>query len=91
MSGFPAAVEVGNTALWVTLNPSGQFEPKKGCRPGHHHGLPSLCARADIAENGCMMAYGPGYGIEGKDGARYVEKMTRGQAGRHSCGAADEV
>jgi ABC-type uncharacterized transport system substrate-binding protein len=25
-----------------------------------------------------MMAYGPGYGIEGKDGARYVDKILKG-------------
>lgn len=25
-----------------------------------------------------MMAYGPGYGTEGKDGARYVDRILRG-------------
>jgi putative ABC transport system substrate-binding protein len=25
-----------------------------------------------------MMAYGPGYGSEGKDGARYVDKILKG-------------
>ena len=35
-------------------------------------------ARSDFAENGCMMAYGPSYGIEGKDGARYVDKILKG-------------
>jgi putative ABC transport system substrate-binding protein len=25
-----------------------------------------------------MMAYGPGYSIEGKDGARYVDKILKG-------------
>jgi putative ABC transport system substrate-binding protein len=40
--------------------------------------LPSIRARSDYAENGCLMAYGPGYGIEGKDGARYVDKILKG-------------
>ena len=35
-------------------------------------------ARSATVENGCMMAYGPGYGIEGKDGARYVDKILKG-------------
>jgi putative tryptophan/tyrosine transport system substrate-binding protein len=25
-----------------------------------------------------MMAYGPGYGTEGRDGARYVDKILKG-------------
>jgi putative tryptophan/tyrosine transport system substrate-binding protein len=40
--------------------------------------LPSICARSDYAENGCLMAYGPGYSIEGRDGARYVDKILKG-------------
>ncbi|HEX7230935.1 MAG TPA: ABC transporter substrate binding protein [Candidatus Binatia bacterium] len=30
------------------------------------------------ADNGCLMAYGPGYSTEGKDGARYVDKILKG-------------
>jgi len=40
--------------------------------------LPSICARSDYAENGCLMAYGPGYSTEGRDGARYVDKILKG-------------
>lgn len=75
---FKAAVEARNTALWVTLNPLANSNQKKVADLAISHGLPSICARADFSENGCMMAYGPGYGIEGKDGARYVDKILNG-------------
>ena len=37
-----------------------------------------MCARGDYAENGCLMSYGPGYSLEGRDGARYVDKILKG-------------
>ena len=77
-AAFAAAVEAGNAALWVTLNPLANSNQKKVADLALTHRLPSLCARADFAENGCMMAYGPSYGIEGKDGARYVDKILKG-------------
>ena len=77
-AAFTAAVEARTTALWVTLNPLANSNQKKIADLGIQHGLPSICARADYAENGCMMAYGPGYSIEGKDGARYVDKILKG-------------
>ena len=40
--------------------------------------MPSLCARGDYAENGCLIAYGLGYSTEGKDGARSVERILKG-------------
>jgi putative ABC transport system substrate-binding protein len=42
------------------------------------HRLPSICARSDYADNGCLIAYGPGYSNEGTDGARYVDKILKG-------------
>jgi putative tryptophan/tyrosine transport system substrate-binding protein len=77
-AAFKEAVEAHNTALWVTLNPLANSNQKKIADLAINHGLPSICARADYSENGCMMAYGPGYGIEGKDGARYVDKILKG-------------
>ena len=77
-AAFAAAVEAGNTALWVTLNPLANSNQKKVADLALTHGLPSICARADFSENGCMMAYGPSYGIEGRDGARYVDKILKG-------------
>jgi putative tryptophan/tyrosine transport system substrate-binding protein len=77
-AAFAAAVEAGNAALWVTLNPLANSNQKKVADLAITHRLPSICARADFAENGCMIAYGPSYGIEGKDGARYVDKILKG-------------
>ena len=77
-AAFKEAVEARNTALWVTLNPLANSNQTKIADLAINNGLPSICARADYSENGCMMAYGPGYGIEGKDGARYVDKILKG-------------
>jgi putative ABC transport system substrate-binding protein len=77
-AAFKAAVEARNTALWVTLNPLANSNQKKVADLAIKNGLPSICARSDFSENGCMIAYGPGYGIEGKDGARYVDKILKG-------------
>jgi putative tryptophan/tyrosine transport system substrate-binding protein len=77
-AAFKAAVEARNTALWVTLNPLANSHQKKIAELAIQHGLPSICARSDYAENGCLMAYGPGYSTEGRDGARYVDKILKG-------------
>jgi putative ABC transport system substrate-binding protein len=77
-AAFKEAVKAGNTAIWVTLNSLANANKKKIAELAIHHGLPSICARSDYAENGCMMAYGPGYGSEGKDGARHVDKILKG-------------
>jgi putative ABC transport system substrate-binding protein len=75
---FKDAVAARNTALWVTLNPLANSNQKMIADLAMNYGLPSICARSDYAENGCMIAYGPGYGIEGKDGARYVDRILKG-------------
>jgi ABC-type uncharacterized transport system substrate-binding protein len=77
-AAFTAAVEARTTALWVTLNPLANTHQKKIADLALTHGLPSICARSDYAENGCLMAYGPGYSTERKDGARYVDKILKG-------------
>src|SRR5262245_42278240 len=77
-AAFKEAVEARNTALWVTLNPLANSNQKKIADLALTYGLPSLCARADYAENGCLMAYGPGYRIEGRTGAQYVDKSLKG-------------
>jgi ABC-type uncharacterized transport system substrate-binding protein len=77
-AAFKEAVEAGSTALCVTLNSLANANKKKIAELAIHHGLPSICARSDYSEDGCMMAYGPGYGSEGKDGARHVDKILKG-------------
>lgn len=75
---FREAVGARNDAVWVTLNPLANSNQKLIAELAIDSGLPSICARSDYADNGCLMAYGPGYGIEGRDGARYVDKVLRG-------------
>ena len=91
-AAFKEAVNARNTAVWVTLNPLANSNQKLIAELAIKNGLPSICARTDYAENGCLMAYGPGYSIEGRDGARYVDRILKGdQAGRPSGRAADQV
>jgi putative ABC transport system substrate-binding protein len=75
---FKNAVKARNTAVWVTLNPLANSNQKKIAGLAIANRLPSVCARGDYAENGCLMAYGPGYSTEGRDGARYVDKILKG-------------
>ncbi len=75
---FKAAVQAGSHAVWVTLNPVANSNQKLIAELAIENKLPSICARGDYAENGCLMAYGPGYGNEGKDGARYVVRILKG-------------
>jgi len=77
-SAFKEAIKARNAAVWVTLNPLANSNQKKIADLAISSRLPSVCARSDYAENGCLMAYGPGYNIEGRDGARYVDKILKG-------------
>ncbi|MDM0017809.1 ABC transporter substrate-binding protein [Variovorax saccharolyticus] len=78
VDAFKDAVKARSTAVWVTLNPVANSNQKTIAEMAIAHGLPTICARSDYAENGCLMAYGPGYGNEGKDGARYVDRILKG-------------
>jgi putative ABC transport system substrate-binding protein len=75
---FKEAVQAGNGAVWITLNPLANSNQKLIAELAARHGLPSICARSDYAENGCLMAYGPSYGSEGRSGARYVDRILKG-------------
>jgi putative ABC transport system substrate-binding protein len=77
-AAFREAINVGNTAVWITLNPLANSNQKLLADLAIKNRLPSICARSDYAENGCLMAYGPGYSTEGRDGARYVDKILKG-------------
>jgi putative ABC transport system substrate-binding protein len=77
-AAFKDAAKDGNGAVWVTLNPLANSNQKRIAELAINHRLPSICARGDYAENGCLMAYGPGYRTEGIDGARYVDKILKG-------------
>lgn len=75
---FKTALKERSTAVWITLNPVANSNQKLIAELAIENGLPSISARADYAENGCLMAYGPGYNTEGKDGARYVDRILKG-------------
>jgi len=75
---FKEVVKTRNQAVWVTLNPLANSNQKLIAELAIDNKLPSICARGDYAENGCLMAYGPGYSTEGRDGARYVDKILKG-------------
>lgn len=75
---FKEAAKARAGAVWVTLNPVANSNQKTIAELAIAHRLPSICARGDYAENGCLVAYGPGYGAEGTDGARYVDRILKG-------------
>ena len=77
-AAFQEAVEAGNDAVWVTLNPLANSNQKLIAELAIKTRLPSVCAREDYSQNGCLMAYGPGYANEGRDGARYVDRILKG-------------
>jgi putative ABC transport system substrate-binding protein len=77
-AAFRQAVKAGSGAVWVTLNPLANSNQKLIAESAIDNRLPSICARGDYADNGCLMAYGPGYSIEGRDGARFVNKILNG-------------
>jgi putative ABC transport system substrate-binding protein len=77
-AAFKEAVEAGNDAVWVTLNPLANSNQSLIAELAIKHRLPSVCAREDFARNGCLMAYGPDWGNEGRDGARYVDRILKG-------------
>jgi putative ABC transport system substrate-binding protein len=77
-SAFRDAIEARSDAIWVTLNPLANSNQKVIAELAVTNHLPSLCAREDYSENGCLMAYGPGYANEGRDGARYVDRVLKG-------------
>ena len=77
-AAFRDAVKARNHAVWVTLNPVANSNQKLIAELAAENHLPSICARTDYAENGCLLAYGPGYHTEGSDGARYVDRILKG-------------
>jgi putative tryptophan/tyrosine transport system substrate-binding protein len=75
---FARAAAAQNHAVWVTLNPLANSNQLRIAELAVRHRLPSVCARGDYVENGCLMSYGPGYSLEGRDAARYVDKILKG-------------
>jgi putative tryptophan/tyrosine transport system substrate-binding protein len=78
VAAFKAAVKARNGAVWITLNPLANSNQKLIAELAIDHRLPTICARSDYADNGCLIAYGPGYSTEGLDGARFLDRILKG-------------
>jgi len=77
-SAFKEATNAHSDALTVTLNPVANSNQKPIADLATKNRLPAMCARGDFVDNGCLMSYGPGYVAEGRDAARYVDKILKG-------------
>ena len=75
---FKKAVKARSGAVAVTLNPVSNSNQKPIADLAIKNRLPTMCARGDYVDNGCMMSYGPSYVAEGRVAARYVDKILRG-------------
>jgi putative tryptophan/tyrosine transport system substrate-binding protein len=75
---FKEAIKARNGALAVTLNPVSNSNQKPIADLATKNRLPAICARGDFVDNGCLMSYGSGYLAEGRDAARYVDKILKG-------------
>lgn len=75
---FKEAIKSRSGAVSVTLNPLANSNQPRIAELAISNRLPTICARSDYVENGCLMSYGPGYATEGRDGARYVDKVLKG-------------
>ena len=75
---FKEAVKARSGALAVTLNPVSNSNQKPIAELATKNRLPTMCARGDYVDNGCMMSYGPSYVAEGRDAARSVDKILKG-------------
>src|SRR4030095_10336421 len=75
---FKKAVKARSGAVAVTLNPVSNSNQKPIADLATTNRLPTMVARGDYVDNGCMMSYGPSYVAEGRDAARYVDKILKG-------------
>jgi putative ABC transport system substrate-binding protein len=78
VEAFDKAREARSSAVYITLNPMANSNQKLISELAIKNRMASICARGDYADNGCMLAYGPGYSTEGRDGARYLDKILKG-------------
>jgi putative tryptophan/tyrosine transport system substrate-binding protein len=75
---FKEATKARSGALAVTLNPVANSNQKQIADLATKNRLAAICARGDFVDNGCLMSYGPSYVAEGRDAARYVDKILKG-------------
>jgi putative ABC transport system substrate-binding protein len=78
VDAFREGIKAHSAAVAVTLNPLANSNQSRIANLAVSNRLPTMCARGDYVDNGCLMSYGPGYSTEGRDGARYVDKVLKG-------------
>ena len=77
-NAFKEAIKARSAALAVTQSPLAASNRKQIADLATKNRLPAIYGRGDFVESGGLMSYGPGYGAEGRDGARYVDKILKG-------------
>ena len=77
-AAFKAAIKAGSTALAVTLNPLANSNQERIVKLATNNRMPAIFPRADFVESGGLMSYGPIITAEGRDAARYVDKILKG-------------
>src|SRR4029434_9083665 len=75
---FKEATKARSDSLAVTLNAVSNANQKPIADLAIKNRLPTMCARGDYVDNGCLMSYGPSYVAERRVAARYVDKILKG-------------
>ncbi len=75
---FKEATKAHSTALAVTANPLANSNQKRIIDLTIRYRLPAIYARGDFVESGGLMAYWPSFAAEGRDAARFVDKILKG-------------
>ena len=77
-SAFKEATKAGSTALAVTLNPLANSNQKRVVDLAAKSRLPAIYARGQFVDNGGLMSYAPSFAADGRDAARFVDKILKG-------------
>jgi putative ABC transport system substrate-binding protein len=75
---FKDAIQARSAALYVTQDVVTNSNQKQIATLAAKNRLPAIYARADYADNGGLMSYGPAPGADGRDAARHVDKILNG-------------
>jgi putative tryptophan/tyrosine transport system substrate-binding protein len=75
---FKEAIKARSAALAVTLNPVANTNQKQIADLAAKNRLPAIYPYADFVDAGGLMSYGPIFASEGRDAARYVDKILKG-------------
>src|SRR5713226_1073603 len=77
-TAFKEATKARSAALAVTADPLANANQKQIVDLTTKNRLPAIYPWGFFVDNGGLMSYGPNFAAEGRDGARYVDKILRG-------------